>query len=198
MNTPAQTRAMVAGSVTLSLALGTRAAFGLLLVPLAAQGISVANVALAIALHNLAWGLFQPVAGAWADRMIRHGRSATFVRKLLQAGSLLSAALFLLLLQGAGSVTMGMLLMCGASGALAFCLAGFAPNSFDIAPRHADVIWGISNTFGTMPGIVGVAVTGWLVDRTGGYTAPFLLTAGVSVVGAIVFLLFGSGERQID
>ena len=68
MNTAAQNRALVAGSVTLSLALGTRSAFGLLLVPLAAQGISVANVALAIAIHNLAWGVFQPVAGAWADR----------------------------------------------------------------------------------------------------------------------------------
>ncbi len=68
MNTSAQNRALLAGSVTLSLALGSRAAFGLLLVPLAAQGISIANTALAIAVHNLAWGLFQPVAGAVADR----------------------------------------------------------------------------------------------------------------------------------
>ena len=59
-------------------------------------------------------------------------------------------------------------------------MGGFGPNSFDIAPRHADVIWGISNTFATIPGVVGVFVTGWLVDRTGSYSAPFAVTAGVA------------------
>jgi ACS family sodium-dependent inorganic phosphate cotransporter len=92
----------------------------------------------------------------------------------------------------------GVLLMCFAAGTLAFCMGGFAPNSFDIAPRHADVIWGISNTFATIPGIVGVYVTGWLVDRTGSYAAPFAVTAGIALFGAAVFLLLGSGRRQID
>jgi hypothetical protein len=36
------------------------------------------------------------------------------------------------------------------------------------------------------------------VDRTGSYAAPFLLTAGLSVCGGIFYLVFGSGERQID
>lgn len=67
-NTSAQTAALVAGSVTLSLALGVRATFGLFLVPLDAVGVGVANVAFAIGLHNLAWGIAQPVAGAMADR----------------------------------------------------------------------------------------------------------------------------------
>ena len=138
------------------------------------------------------------VAGAVADRMINGGHSATFVRKVMQAGGLLGAALFLLLMQTAGSVTVAAVLMCGATGTLALCMAGFSPNAFDIAPRHADVIWGISNTFATIPGIVGVAVTGWLVERTGTYTAPFVLTAAVAVAGALVFLTIGSGRRQIE
>jgi len=93
---------------------------------------------------------------------------------------------------------MGVALMCGATAALAFCLGGFAPNSFDIAPQHADIIWGISNTFATVPGIIGVAATGWLVDRTGSYSAPFLVTVGVSAAGALIFLGFASGRRLID
>jgi ACS family sodium-dependent inorganic phosphate cotransporter len=61
----------------------------------------------------------------------------------------------------------------------------------DVAPRHGALIYGVSNTFATLPGIVGVAATGWLVDRTGTYTAGFALTAGVGVAGALVFgLLF--------
>jgi ACS family sodium-dependent inorganic phosphate cotransporter len=49
------------------------------------------------------------------------------------------------------------------------------------------VLIGLSNSIGTIPGIVGVAVTGWLVDVTGTYSAAFALAAGISVVGAIVF-----------
>jgi ACS family sodium-dependent inorganic phosphate cotransporter len=88
--------------------------------------------------------------------------------------------------------------MCGASGTLALCLSGFAVNSFDIAPRYADVIWGIANTGGTMPGIIGVTITGWLIDRTGNYNAPFFLTAVVGLVGAIVYFFLASGVREIE
>jgi hypothetical protein len=77
-------------------------------------------------------------------------------------------------------------------------MSGFGPNCFDIAPRYADVIWGISNTFAPLPGIVGVYITGWLLDRTGSIVAPFLLTVAIALFGAAFYLLFGSGQRQID
>jgi MFS transporter, ACS family, solute carrier family 17 (sodium-dependent inorganic phosphate cotransporter), other len=51
---------------------------------------------------------------------------------------------------------------------------------------------------GTLPGIFGVFVTGWLVDRTGTFAVPFFVTAGVSFVGALAYLMFGSGERTIE
>jgi ACS family sodium-dependent inorganic phosphate cotransporter len=60
------------------------------------------------------------------------------------------------------------------------------------------VIWGISNTFATVPGIIGVATTGWLVQRSGGFASAFLLTASIAIVGGVVFLIAGSGERKID
>lgn len=160
--------------------------------------VSLANAGLLSAAPWLTSFVMANVAGSIADRLLRNGTSATVVRKLMQCIGLLGGATFLLLLPLAKTAAIGVLLMSGAAGTLAFCLAGFGPNCFDIAPRYADVIWGISNTFGTIPGIVGVAVTGWLVQRTGSYTAPFVLTAAVSVVGALVFLRFGSGVRQID
>ena len=101
---------------------------------------------------------------------------------------------FGLFLSGAAALVIA----CAASGTGACSAAGYASNAFDIAPRHADVIWGISNTFGTVPGIVGIFITGWFVDRTGSFAAPFLLTAGFSLLGAIAFLVFGSGARRID
>jgi ACS family sodium-dependent inorganic phosphate cotransporter len=120
------------------------------------------------------------------------------MRKLLQCAGLLGAATCLLLLQRAGSATAAAALMCGATGILSLCAAGFACNPFDIAPEYAEVIWGISNTVATLPGIVGIAVTGWLVDRTGAFTAPFFLAAGVALAGAALYFAFASGEREIS
>lgn len=108
-------------------------------------GVTLTNAGLLSAAPWLTSFVMANVAGGLADRMINGGRSTTFVRKLMQVTGLLGAALFLVLVQTAGSPTTGMLLMCGATGTLAVCFAGFSPNSFDIAPRYADVIWGISN-----------------------------------------------------
>jgi len=85
--------------------------------------------------------------------------------------------------------------MCGALGALGFTWSGFLPNHLDIAPRYADILMGITNTAGTIPGVVGVYVTGWLVQSTGSYAAPFLLCAAVEVFGALVWLAWGTSKR---
>jgi MFS transporter, ACS family, solute carrier family 17 (sodium-dependent inorganic phosphate cotransporter), other len=138
------------------------------------------------------------VAGYVADRLLRSGRSASFVRKLMQTLGLGGAAIFLLQLPGATSVTTGAIIMCCATGSLAITFAGYAPNCFDVAPRHAEVVYGISNTFATLPGIVGVFVTGWLIDRTGSFAAPFVLASGVAALGALMYLVLGSGKQQVD
>ena len=60
---------VVAASVIISAAMGARQTFGLFLSPLAVErGVPVSTIALAIALHNLVWGLAQPFTGAAADR----------------------------------------------------------------------------------------------------------------------------------
>ncbi len=163
-----------------------------------AFGVTLVNAGALSAAPWLAAFIMANVSAAAADRLLRAGRSATFVRKLMNTIGLGGLGMFLLLLPGATSLTAGLILACAAAGLGACVIAGFAPNCFDIAPRHADVIWGISNTVATLPGIVGVFITGWLVDRTGSFAAPFYLTAGIALLGAVAFLVFGSGERRID
>ncbi|RAI57293.1 MFS transporter [Roseicella frigidaeris] len=76
---------VTAAAASISLALGMRQTFGLFLLPLSAEaGISPAVLGGAVALHNLVWGLAQPVSGAIADR---HGAG-----KVMAAGALLLAA----------------------------------------------------------------------------------------------------------
>lgn len=67
--TPIQAAAVAAGALTMSLGLGVRQAFGLFVAPLdVAFGIGIATTSFAVALHNLSWGLAQPLLGAVADK----------------------------------------------------------------------------------------------------------------------------------
>jgi ACS family sodium-dependent inorganic phosphate cotransporter len=68
----------------------------------------------------------------------------------------------------------------------------------DVAPRDSAVLFAFGNTFGTIPGIIGVAVTGWLIDVTGTYSAAFVLTAIVSAVGALLFGFFANARPIVD
>ena len=57
------------GALILSLSLGTRQSFGLFLHPVTADlGIGRETFALAMAIQNILWGLFQPVTGMIADK----------------------------------------------------------------------------------------------------------------------------------
>ncbi len=171
-----------------------------------AQGLSIANSGLFSAAPWLAMFLVTNLGANVSDRMIRGGASLTRTRKLMQCLGLLGSAVFLLATHDVHSPGLALALLCGAAGMLGFVWSGYAPNGLDLSPRHAAQLTGISNTIATIPGIVGVAATGWLVDATGTYSAAFALTAAVSGVGALVYVtLFevnpigaGTGPSRLD
>ncbi|MDE0512304.1 MAG: MFS transporter, partial [Gammaproteobacteria bacterium] len=105
---------------------------------------------------------------------------------------------FFLLALHADTPLVALSVMCGALAFIALTFSGYVPNFLDIAPRYADVLIGISNTFGTIPGIIGVALAGWLLDQTGSYAGVFMIVAAVQVVGGALWLLFATGEKIID
>jgi ACS family sodium-dependent inorganic phosphate cotransporter len=152
-----------------------------------AQGLSIANAGLFSAAPWLAMAGAINLGASLSDRMIRNGANVTTVRKLMQCGGLIASAAFLLVTRNVHSPTTALLLLIGATAALGCTWCGFAPGILDIAPRHGGVMVGFSNTIGQIPGIVGVAVTGWLVDITGTYSSAFVLAAAISVLGALVF-----------
>ncbi|MFO1406617.1 MAG: MFS transporter [Steroidobacteraceae bacterium] len=138
------------------------------------------------------------LAGGWADRMLQRGVHATRVRKRMQAVALFGNALAMVLLTQASTPTMGVVLMCCSTATGAFAMSGFAANPFDVAPKYADVIWGVSNAVATLPGVFGVYLTGLLLDRTGSFAAPFLVTAALLFAAGLVYQAYGSGDRAID
>jgi len=55
---------------------------------------------------------------------------------------------------------------------------------------------GISNTFAAVPGIIGVALTGFILDATGGsWNSVFGIAIGFYLLGTVVFNAFATGER---
>jgi MFS transporter, ACS family, solute carrier family 17 (sodium-dependent inorganic phosphate cotransporter), other len=88
-------------------------------------------------------------------------------------------------------------LMTIATGGAAFGVAGFAANHLDIAPRYAGILMGLSNTFAQLPGIVGVALTGFIVNMTHSFGGVFYLIAFIYMTGMICYLKMGGGERRL-
>jgi predicted MFS family arabinose efflux permease len=69
MRNPSIWAVVIAAAVTASMAMGIRQTFGLFLLPLGVEeGIPAVVLGLSVALHNLIWGIAQPVTGALGDR----------------------------------------------------------------------------------------------------------------------------------
>ena len=138
-------------------------------------------------------------AGGWiADRMIRAGMDVSRVRKTMQTVGFGGLALILALVGYVQSVPLAIVMMSLGNifgGAMA---GGFGVNHLDIAPRGAGVIMGLSNTAATIPGIIGVYVSGLILEATGSWVMVFQTAAGVYVFGLVFYLVFASSRKLFD
>jgi predicted MFS family arabinose efflux permease len=92
---------LIGAAVMLSLAMGLRQSLGLFMTPLTKDiGLKVSDFTWAIAVQNLAWGVLQPLAGAWAVRI--------GMRRLMVGGAVL--------------YTLGLVLLATTSGLLGVVL----------------------------------------------------------------------------
>ncbi|XP_045699796.1 sialin isoform X4 [Phyllostomus hastatus] len=79
-----------------------------------------------------------------------------------------------------------------------FCSSGFSINHLDIAPSYAGILLGITNTFATIPGMVGPVIAKSLTPENTirEWQTVFWIAAAINVFGAIFFTLFAKGEVQ--
>lgn len=162
------------------------------------QHLDIASSGLFSALPWLVSMLTGPLIGQLADRWRRRGASTTLVRKTMQVTAMLGVAAGMLAASQVKDADLALVVLCLTMGFYSFSSSGFACNHLDIAPRHADALYGFTNTFASIPGIVGVALTGWLIDVTGSYNSAFLLAAGVALTGAVVWIIWARGEVLVD
>ncbi|XP_056154473.1 sialin isoform X1 [Lampris incognitus] len=146
-----------------------------------------------------AW-LFSVLAGIIADSLIeRRLLSVTAVRKIFTLTGLLLPAGLLVAVGYAGcSGNLAITLLTFSTAMGGTSAAGVFINQIDIAPRYAGVLLGITNTFGTIPGVVAPIVTGYLTEdhSLAGWRKVFWVSAGIGASGALIYTAMGSGEMQ--
>jgi ACS family sodium-dependent inorganic phosphate cotransporter len=129
--------------------------------------------------------------------MIARGLSVGLVRKAMQSAGFAIGAISLLAVPAASSPAMAVTLLALAASANGISSAAFGVNHLDVAPTYGGILMGISNTIATLPGIIGVAAAGLIVQTTKSFSAVFYLIAAVYVIGMIFYLMWASGEQKL-
>ncbi|KAK9806410.1 hypothetical protein WJX73_003076 [Symbiochloris irregularis] len=138
--------------------------------------------------------------GGWAgDHLItQRAYPVEAARKTVNTVGFVGTSLALLAMPAARTLRGGTMATTATLAAAAFARGGFSVNHMDIAPAHAGVLMGLSNSAGTLSGVIGVAVTGVMLkhsDGMAGWWAAFLLCAAQCLAGSVFFLFFAKGER---
>ncbi|KAL1813151.1 hypothetical protein DCAR_0625445 [Daucus carota subsp. sativus] len=139
------------------------------------------------------------IAAQVADKLIASGTETTVVRKLCQTIAFLSPAACMTL----SSLDLGLppwevvIILTGGLALSSFALSGLYCTHQDISPEYASILLGITNTVGAVPGIVGVALTGYLLDSTHSWSiALFAPSIFFYLTGTVVWLAFASSKPQ--
>lgn len=137
--------------------------------------------------------------GGWiADKLLQRGFDRTWVRKVMQAIGFSGLAIVLAVVGYVDSLPLAIVLMSVGNIFGGTMAGGYGVNHLDIAPKGAGTIMGLSNTAGTVPGILGVYVSGMILEATDSWVLVFQTAAGVLTFGMLFYLFFASSKRLFD
>ena len=135
------------------------------------------------------------VGGLIADSLLATGMPVTVVRKIMQTIGFLGPAIFLALVATTSNSISAVLYMTLALGLGSFSQSGVYSNHQDIGPDYAGILLGMSNTAAALPGIIGVALTGYILDQTSTWNLVFTIAIGFYLFGTLIFNSLATGER---
>ena len=142
--------------------------------------------------------IFVNLGGFLSDNFIKKGYHKLSVRRICTiigfGGSAISLGIIPLFESIIGVITM----LCITNMCAGLGTGGFSVNHADIGPKNTGSIIGISATIATIPGIIGVAISGFLVDLTGSFDSIFYLASAIVLFGGAFYLTFASASKQFD
>lgn len=183
---------LIAGSIIVLIALGTRHSFGLFLNPVtqALEGVDRESFGFAVALQNLLWGLAQPFAGMIADRF-------GSARVILIGGGLYAAGLICVALSSTAlglTLGFGLLVGIGLSATSYAVVLGAVGRRFP--PERRSTALGIASLGGSVGIFLSVPLTLGLIDAFDWSMALISLAAIALVMCVMAPLLQGRAETD--
>ena len=181
---------IVAGALIMSVAMGIRQSYGLILGPGAVEwGLSLSTLALAIALHNLVWGLAQPIAGAMADR---YGATPVVVVGAIALASDLALTALLpglwAAMLGTG-VLVGIGLSCTTFGTVLTAVGRAAP------PERRTSMMGLASAIGSIGSATVVPLSQFMIEADGVAAAVTNLAWAMMMAAPLAFAFLAT-DRQ--
>lgn len=161
-------------------------------------GVDYASVGWVTMIPHISSFIFLNIAGHIADKLVRNGMNLTRVRKLMQTIGFGGVSIALLLVGEVETAWMAITIMTIGNALAAFVTGGFVVSHMDVAPKHAGTLMGITNTAGTLPGIIGVYVSGLILAATGSWALVFQVTAGITLFGLAFYLIFYKSDKIFD
>ncbi|KAK0146018.1 Sialin [Merluccius polli] len=163
-------------------------------------GFSIQQNGLLSALPYLGCGLLAVLGGQLADYLRETCKYRTVVvRKAFSLAGMVGPAVFLVAAGYTGCnyvLAVGFLTLSSSLGGLS--ASGFNINHLDIAPSYAGILLGITNTFATIPGMVGPVIARALTKNNtmAEWQMVFYISATINLLGAAFYTLVGRGTVQ--
>ena len=179
---------IIAGAVLIAVTTGIRQSLGLFVRPLAATGLGIAMVSLALAVAQFFWGVAQPAFGILADRIGTY-RVITLGGVLLAAGLALtpirSGPLWLF-------ATLGFTSAVGAGAASFAILIGAVAKR--VPPRHQSLAAGVINSGASLGQLI-IAPLTQAVTTLAGWTVALWTLAGMAALSTLLAKTAAGGPR---
>jgi len=134
-------------------------------------------------------------SGKIADLLVsREILTTIYTRKLFQFLGLVLPSIGLILMSiNALNLTsiQTVIIMIIAVGTTGFTGGGFLANPLDFSGEYSGIIYAYGNTFGNLPGFLGVYITGEILKVTNdSWEVVWLLATAINIVALVVYLIF--------
>ena len=134
--------------------------------------------------------------GMLTDTLFKRTNRLTFSRRAVAAPALLGAAVFLVPAATASSALTAIICLAASNFFLEMVLGPAWAVPMDVAGPSSGTVTGVMNMTGAVGASISPLVFGMLVQR-GSWTAPFLVTAAVLILGALIWILLLNPEKSV-
>ncbi len=129
------------------------------------------------------------VLGGWLTDALARRRGLRIARCWLGSACFFGSAALLVASMASGDRVARAVLLALALASADLALGACWSVCLDVGHRYAGVVTGFMNTLGNFGGFLGPLVVGYVVQRTGSWTVPFYIAAGIYAASALMWLL---------